>query len=213
VFDDFTTNISVQATTAGGTNAIGSGGQSSPGIDQMSVAAVGDAASTHIAPVGALSVIVAGGGAVAWLAAISLNQLSDGVNNGIVRIGQHDASGAADAVDGIYYEYDFGTNGDHRWRLCCSSNSVRTKTDTGIVAVAGVAFVKFAIAINAGGTSATGTIGGVAVATPVTTNIPTTVARIYRPSSLQLSKQLGVGAFIMIADYHGASQAFTTVRS
>jgi len=81
-------------------------------------------------------------------------------------------TGLVDIQDGFGFEYDFATHGHHRWMLVTASNNVRTKVDTGILAVAGV-FQRLRARINADATLVTATIDDVASANSISTNIPT----------------------------------------
>ena len=210
-FDDFiTANASSNLAIGAGTN-VSAGEQGMPGITTQSVAVAGvDAAVV-------LSVnstrLVHGGGAIWIRGGIRIAALSNATDNLVFRFGSGDASTFADHVDGCYFEYDFATHGDHNLRLCTSNNSVRTKTTTGIAMTASAAaLTNLEIMVNAAGTSVTGLINGVAVPTPVTTNIPITAARASFACHWMVQKQLGAGAMTAAIDWYEFKQVFTTAR-
>jgi hypothetical protein len=201
---------------AAGSSAYTPGLAGSPGIRRLTVTAAGADGVSTVA--GANSVgtgILIGGGRIWSRFLFRIPTLSDGTNNIVVRIGLGDnLSAFGDHVDGVYIEYDFATYGDHRWRLCASSNSVRTKTDTGILAVAdGTNVTSALIMVNAAGTSATARIGGVAAAAAVTTNIPTAAGRQTGTANVLVLKQLGAGALSFDVDGLGTKLLLTTPQA
>jgi len=84
----------------------------------------------------------------------------------------------ADAVDGIYFEYDRATAGDF-WRTAASNNSTRTKNTSSVATSAG-SWVRVGIELNAAWNRAKYFINGALVDT-ITTNIPTGTARTTTP--------------------------------
>ena len=97
---------------------------------------------------------------------------------------------SADAVDGVYFEYDRATNGDF-WAVSTSNNSSRTKTALAN-AVQAATYVRLGIEINAAGTRVKFFLNGALVATH-TTNIPTGTARVTTPC-WGFRKTAGTGA-------------------
>lgn len=214
-FDDFLTDrLSTFATGGAGTNAGGGSdlGNNHPGTNTqtVTVAAV-DVARIIAQRAAAGAAVFFGGGPVLWETIHEIPVLSDGVNRITLRVGMHDAVATGDVTDGVYLEYDLAANGNQNYWLCAANNSVRTKVDTGIVAVA-AGIRKARIFVNAGGTSATCTIDGVAGAAAVAANIPTTAARNTFVGQLQLVKSLGAGALSVIHDYYYFRQIFTVAR-
>lgn len=211
--DDFLgSELSTTSNVAGGTSAFGSallGTSKHPGVMVQTVTAVGDGARVTLGN-GVNAGLFFGGG-VYWTEFLGIVPTrSDGTNNIIIRCGWDDAAATTDVTDGVYLEYDFATHGDHNWRLCASSNSVRTKVDTGIALASGTAF-RARLEVNAAASLVSATINGAASANTVGSNIPTTSAR-QTTRSLKCQKQLGAGALTVAWDYHRQGGFFTTAR-
>jgi len=182
-----------------------------PGLVEQSVLTAGVSAA-RVSPQPTSAPIFFGGGEFRFVSMHNIPVLSSGVENITVRIGAHDAAGVGDVVDGVYFEYDLAANGNNNYWLCASNNSVRTKADTGVIAQANV-FRTVRFTVNAAGTLVTGSIDGVAFVATVAANIPTTLARATRPTSLQAVKQLGNAvALTVLHDLYGYAQQFTTAR-
>lgn len=186
-----------RAAVAGGTTAFVSSGSNRIGVAQIGVSAAGvDVAVIrgHNAGQG----ICFGGGKLCFRSNIQIVTLSDGVNNHTVRAGWGDAvSSFTDNTDGVYFECSLSGRGSNNWFLCTANNSVRTRTDTGIVATTG--WVHLEIRPNAAGTSVVGYIDGVAV-TPVTTNIPTSAGARDSTLAITIMKDLGATARFLNVD-------------
>ena len=106
-------------------------------------------------------------------------------------------STSADFVDGAYFEYsDAGSTPN--WYRCTASNSTRTKTDTGVAAVAG-AWTRLKVVVNAAGTSVEYFINGTSVGSN-TTNIPTGTGR-ETGAVLHLIKSVGTTYRILYIDW------------
>jgi SO2946-like, C-terminal domain len=101
-------------------------------------------------------------------------------NSVVTRAGWGDQGGTADFVDGVYFEYNPAVSAN--WFRCTSSNSVRTKTDTGVAATNN--FVAFRFVVNAAATSIEFFIDGTSVGSN-TTNIPTAAGRELAPEIQQ----------------------------
>lgn len=187
--EDFISITLLTGSVIGAGSQANSGEVGHPGISTTSQAVAGVDGYRWASTNTALTLSATEGGIRAKMIA-RIPVLSDGTNNVIVRGPTGDGGGLADATDGIYFEYDFGTYGDHAWRLCSSNNSTRTKVTTGIVPVANT-WQELEWNLDAAGTSITGKIGGVACPTAITTNIP-----LARTTGMELktSKQLGAGA-------------------
>jgi len=112
--------------------------------------------------------ILFGGGIYTIEADIYITNLSTLAETYTLRFGWGD-SASGDFTDGAYFEYsDAGATPN--WYKCTASNSVPTKTDTGVAAVAG-AWTRLKVVVNADGTSVEYFINGISVGT-VVTNIP-----------------------------------------
>jgi len=194
---------------ATGTNGNPVGDAQHPGIITQNVSVVGDAALLGIGAATA-SPILFGGGRWEMEGHFRIPTLSNGVNNIVQRLGFNDSNNAADAVDGAYFEYDFATYGDHKFRLCAASNSVRTKVDTGILNVAGLE-THWEVDVNPAGTLVTGVINGVPSANNVASNIPVAAGRL-TTARVQSVKQLGVGLLSVVHDFYEVRCALTTPR-
>lgn len=206
-FHDFFDTLPITGSGIGGGSGSLGGESASPGYFGQSVSAAG--VDAHVLRFNTATWI-GGGGAFSFRARVRVPTISDGANNIVCRIGPGDATTFADHVDGIYFEYDFATHGDHVWRICAANNSVRTKTTTGIALVANT-WTELELRLNAGGTSLVGYVNEVAAPTPVTTNIPTGV-RATSPACAMALKQLGAGALSMHTDWWGFTQVLSSVR-
>jgi hypothetical protein len=138
--------------------------------------------------------------------------LSDGVDDVVLIVGMHDATGNAEPTDGFYLEYDFNAHGDHNFRLCAARGGVRTKVATGIAATASATWQKVILTMNADGTSGTVTVNGVAGSNAVTTNIPVAAANACNVARLNFFKMIGVTLRQVLYDYYRTTIDFTTVR-
>lgn len=209
--DDFINQLVSQFLTAGaGTNGNPAGDASHIGTIQQSVGAAGVDGALIKTGVTNAQPFLFGGGAWEVEGLSRLPALSNGVQNLTARWGFGDSAGVADHTDGVYLEQDFGVYGDQNYRLCASSNSVRTKVDTGIAAVAGLE-THWQININAAGTLVTATINGVASSNTVNSNIPTAAGR-QTSGCLQLVKQLGANTLSVVHDFWEIRCALTTAR-
>ena len=182
-----------------------------PGVVEQQVLTAGVSA-TRISPEPTSALIFFGGGEFRWKNAHQIPVLSNGVENVTARIGAHDAAGVADVTDGVYFEYDLVANGNQNYWLCAANNSVRTKADTLVSAVAAT-WRTVQLVVNAAGTLVSGSIDGIAFAATVATNIPTALARATRTCSLQAVKQLGVAVSLTVQhDFYAYAQSFTVPR-
>jgi hypothetical protein len=117
-----------------------------------------------------------GQGLMRYDAYIRFPTLSDGTETYLARFGFLDSQ-SADAVDGVYFEYDSTVSAN--WRTNTSNNSTRTKTSSAIAVDTN--FNRLSIIVNAAGTSASFYVNGTELtgssASPITTNIPTGAGR------------------------------------
>lgn len=209
--DDFINQIVSMFTTAGaGTNGNPSGDGNHIGTISQAAAAAGVDAAFIKTGVAAAQPFLFGGGVWEIEGLSRIVTLSNGVQNLTARWGFGDSSTVADHVDGVYLEQDFGVYADQNYRLCASANSVRTKVDTGIAAVAGLE-THWQININAAGTLVSATINGVASANTVNTNIPTGAGR-QTAGCIQLVKQLGINSLAVVHDFWEIRCDLTTAR-
>lgn len=213
--DDFLTDrLSFFAATGGGFAVGGSAmGAGCPGTYTQTVTAAGVDAHGIIGGLanGTVGVVFFGGGLVTWENGHNIPVLSTGAQRLDLRVGMHDGDDVSEPTDGCYLEYSLALNGSQNYFLCAANNSVKTKTDTGIIAVAG-ANRHVILTVNALGTSLTATVDGVAATAPVIANIPITAARNTYIANLQAVKALGATALSVIQDYWSFSQVLTTPR-
>lgn len=190
---------STSSTGLGGTDMV-----NHPGIISTSVTTL----TTDYAILGGSSGAVLFGGAV-WKAEalIAINTLSDGTDTYTYRFGFLDSTTAADAVDGVYIEYNSASSAN--WIMGTSSNSTRTKTASSTAVVAGV-WTRLGVIVNATGTSVEYFVNGVSIGT-VTTNIPTGTGR-QTGTKLQLVKVAGVTLRAVFHDFMEWNGIFTTAR-
>lgn len=149
-----------------------------------------------------------GAGPLHWESELKIVTLSNGVDNVIVRAGiLAVVTGITDTTDGVYFEYDFATNGDHAWRLCAKANGATTKTNTGIAATAG--YQRLVLDVNQALTALVGSVSGLGT-TIVAANIPG--AGRSNQICVQTSKQLGAGALMVNVDYVDTYTDFNPAR-
>jgi SO2946-like, C-terminal domain len=125
---------------------------------------------------GSFTSLLLGNGVVRYEAYVKFATLSDGTDTYISRIGLID-SVSADAVDGVYFEYDQTTSPN--WRTNTASSSTRTKTSSEVAVDTN--FNRLTIVVNAAATSVSFYVNGTELtgssASPITTNIPTATGR------------------------------------
>ena len=119
-------------------------------------------------------------GPVRYVDTVIVLALSTAIEEYAIRLGLCDGN-AADAVDGVYFEYDRATHGDNNWRICTASNSTRTKSDSGIqpnLTAGGTGVFQIpSIEVCSDASRADFFIGDTHVGN-ISTNIPTGVARV-----------------------------------
>jgi hypothetical protein len=139
---------------------------------------------------------------------IYIGTLSNGTDTYTIRFGFGDIANGTDFVDGAYFEYsDVGSTPN--WYRCTASNSTRTKTSTGVAAVAG-AWMRLKVVVNSAGTSVEYFINGISVGV-VTTNIPTGTGR-ETGAILSILKSAGTGARNLDVDWIWLHVDLTTSR-
>jgi hypothetical protein len=207
--DDMTgTIISSYATAGGGVWTSLAVAAANPGVRQGSVGAAG--VDACLVRSGGNSLLQLGGGKYRFRAIVKLPTLSDGTNNIIARVGPTSIGiSFADAANGCYFEYDLATHGDHNWRICGATSSVRTKTNTGIAATTN--FVRMDLIVSAACDILSGRIDGVATPT-VSTNLPSAAGRQMDALFAGCFKQLGAGALTFHIDRFEANQVLTAGR-
>jgi hypothetical protein len=146
-----------------------------------------------------------GGGSLIYEALINIPTLSTSAERYIIRVGLMDTF-TADAVDGVYFEYDEATSAN--WKICAANNSTRTKTITSVAVTSG--WTKLYLELNAAGTNATYYANGTSLGS-VTTNIPTASGR-ETSIGAWIIKSAGTTARTFWVDYILLRQAFTTAR-
>jgi hypothetical protein len=141
---------------------------------------------------------------------VQLSNLSDGTDTFVALFGNGaDFGSTTDFTHGLYFRYTH-TASSGNWEFKSANNSVRTTVDTGIAVVAG-SWIKLGYIVNAAGTSAQAYINGVAVGTPITTNIPTASNRL-SGLNIHIEKSAGTNARDLYVDYLKLQYVFTTPR-
>jgi len=151
------------------------------------------------------SAIRLGGGEAMFEALVQVPTLPDGTNSFAFRVGFGDSNGA-DMTDGVYFEL---TQASANWQCATSSNSTRTKTSSGVAAVAAT-WVRLKVVVNAAGNSAKFYINGTLVVTTAT-NIPTSAGRELGIAT-NIVKSAGTTARTAQIDYAQAKILITTAR-
>lgn len=117
-----------------------------------------------------------GGGVHVFETYVYIPVLSTVSDEYIVYAGFGDTSGAGDMNDGVYFKYDRLTSVN--WQMCTANSGAGNRTSTASsVAVAATSWIKLRIEVNAAGTRADYFVNDTNIGN-VTTNIPTTSARI-----------------------------------
>jgi hypothetical protein len=135
-----------------------------------------------------------GGGDWFAQAVVQLVALSNVTDEYVFAFGYYDTTNA-DAIDGVYWEYDRATAGDF-WRAATSNNSVRTKDTTSIAVTAGT-WYRLGIEINSSGNRAKYYVNGALIDT-ISSNIPNGTARTTAPF-WGYRKTAGTGSGTLIA--------------
>lgn len=91
---------------------------------------------------------ILGGGEVIEFS-INLENLSTASEEYVARVGMCDEDGAADCIDGVYFEYDRTQSAN--WRIATANNNTRTKTNSSKAVATG--WVNFRILVSGSGTA------------------------------------------------------------
>lgn len=128
---------------------------------------------------------------------IYLPTLSTVTEEYIVYIGFGDTTGAGDMSDGAYFKYDRLTSVN--WQMCTANGGAGDRTATASsVAVAAGAWLKLRIEVNAAGTRVDYFVNDANIGN-VTTNIPTTAARITAELvKIEKSASAGVSSLVLV---------------
>jgi len=117
-----------------------------------------------------------GGGAHVFEAYVYIPVLSVVSDEYIIYAGFGDTSGAGDMNDGVYFKYDRLTSVN--WQMCTANSGAGNRTSTASsTAVTAASWIKLRIEVNATGTRADYFVNDTNIGN-VTTNIPTTSARV-----------------------------------
>ena len=131
----------------------------------------------------------------------------------VLRLGFRSNSNFADAINGVYFEYD--SNANVNWLLKTADNSNRTTVDSGIV-VSATAWIKLECEINAAGNSASFYHNGVlinVVGNPIVANIPTAAGREIQPIiDIQKAGSASNTSRAVYIDLFRTKQTLTTSR-
>jgi hypothetical protein len=154
-----------------------------------------------------------GNGVAVFETAIYLENLANVTTDYFVITGFADNLNG-EVTDGVYFKYNRAVSAN--WIICAANNSTRTQTVTS-KPVAATTYIGLRIVVNAAGTSAeyfvadTGTDTWTSIGT-VTTNIPTTNARICSPL-FRFERTAGTATIRNIwIDYVYSYVLFTTPR-
>jgi hypothetical protein len=175
------------------------------GVVRFTVTALNDAQALR-AP-SAQGTLV-GGGAYYFETALTVGQAEDGTNRRAIRVGLNDGNGTP--ADAVFFESSLAGNGSVNWYRCAASNSVVTRTDTGIAIAAAGTYQRLRWRINSAGTQVDYWIDDVSAGS-VTTNIPTGAGRATSPM-LEVDKTLGAGAVTVDFDYYDLAVVFAALR-
>lgn len=156
-----------------------------------------------------INIWLAGSGELFFEAVVQLDALSDGTDTVKTRIGFGDSLTGTDPTDGIWLEAIHNVNSG-QWTMNAASSAVKTTVNGGVAAAAGAWFRAKIVVVAADGSSASGYIDDVLVAT-VSTNIPKTTGRTF---GLQIShtKSAGTTQRILYLDSVDMYQTLTTSR-
>lgn len=146
---------------------------------------------------GGLSVFF-GGGVHVFETYIYIPVLSTVTDEYILYTGFADVSGSGDMNDGAYFKYDRLTSVN--WQMCTANGGAGNRTATASsTAVAATTWTKLRIEVNAAGTRVDYFINDVNIGN-VTTNIPTTVARV-TSALMKAEKSAGTTATSVLVDW------------
>jgi len=152
--------------------------------------------------------VLFGNGSVEFEARVRIPILANIIDDYDFYIGFFDQTAAGDAVDGVYFEYNFTVSGTN-WLLKSSNNSIRTQVISTAPIVANI-WQRLRIVVNATGTQANYYVNDTLVGT-ITTNIPTANGRVTGPA-IKIEKTLGTTNRTAEIDYVRITNTFNTLR-
>lgn len=139
-----------------------------------------------------------GGGVHVYETYVYIPVLSTVTDEYIFYTGFGDTNGSGDMSDGAYFKYDRLTSVN--WQMCTANGGAGNRTATAsAVAVAAATWIKLRIEVNAAGTRVDYFINDTNVGN-VSTNIPTTVARVSAPL-MKAEKSAGTTATSILVDW------------
>lgn len=139
-----------------------------------------------------------GGGVHVYETYVYIPVLSTVTDEYIFYTGFGDTNGSGDMSDGVYFKYDRLTSVN--WQMCTANGGAGNRTATAsAVAVAAATWIKLRIEVNAAGTRVDYFINDTNVGN-VSTNIPTTVARVSAPL-MKAEKSAGTTATSILVDW------------
>lgn len=152
-----------------------------------------------------------GGGTYEYRTGVWLSNLSDATNDFTIRFGIGDSFNGTDHSNGVYFEYNHGTNSGN-WVGKTAKAGSRTSVSSA-VAVAATTWVDLKFVVNAGATSVEFFVDGVSIGTSAT-NIPNTSSNLCAPSFIQNRTAVAASAArYLVMDYIEIFQDLTTRRS
>lgn len=141
---------------------------------------------------------------------IQVPTLSDGTDTYQILAGFRDVNNA-EAVDGAYFSYIHSANSG-KFELVTSSNSVRTRTDSGITVAINTWYVLKVVVLNVSGTlTARFYINDTQVGGDITSNLPSTTARA-TGYGIHIVKSAGTNSRYVLVDYTEVSGHFGAKR-
>lgn len=139
-----------------------------------------------------------GGGVHVYETYVYIPVLSTVTDEYIFYTGFGDTNGSGDMNDGAYFKYDRLTSVN--WQMCTANGGAGNRTATAsAVAVAAATWIKLRIEVNAAGTRVDYFINDANVGN-VSTNIPTTVARVCAPL-MKAEKSAGTTSTSILVDW------------
>ena len=203
--------IATNSGTGAGTNNQATDASNRVGLVRSTT---GSTATGRTSPSTSSTACAFGGGTWVYEIEIKLAALSTVTQRYQLVIGFLDVQNAANQTDAIAFVYDeggvsTGSAASANWQTLTSSNSTRTWTTTGTAVATG--WTNLRIEVNAGASSVTYYVNGVAMGTSHTTNIPSGTARATGFGYLMI-KSIGTTASTMDVDYIFCESDFTTNR-
>lgn len=149
-----------------------------------------------------------GGGSFIFETVVKLSNLSDGTDTFSTSIGMSEDPYNANTLssNGIFFYYTHTASGGN-WTFYSFAAAANSSLNTGVAVMAGT-WYKLGYIINSAGTSIQAYINGIAVGSPITTNIPSTNVML----GFCLAKTAGTNNRILDIDYFKIIKNLSTPR-